>query len=170
MCGTCNARVSRQGWRDSLWGAVCSRRTRQRRGVAVSGRQALLAATNALWCSDLHVVSALGGGGRLHAGVETMAREIAVISGRVETHDLAEIRDVDYVSVYCIVSYVDTGAVSRTSLNCAPLSSSRRAGFPVPPARCVRSRRRTLRFTRERCKHAPTLEAPCRPQIGRAHV
>ena len=103
-----------------------------------SGRQARLAATNALLCSDLHVASALGGGGRLHAGVETMAREIAVMSGRVETHDLAEIRDVDYVTVYSVVSYIETGAVSRTSLNCAPLSSSRRAGFPGAP-RSVRS-------------------------------
>ena len=116
-----------------MWCAVCSRRTHQRRGVAVPGRQARLAATNAVWCSDLHVASALGGDGRLHASVETTARETAVISGRVETHDLAEIRDVDYVSGYSVVSYVDTGAVSRTSLNCAPLSSSRRAGFPGAP-------------------------------------
>ena len=102
-------------------------------GVAASGRQARLTGTKSLSYCDLCIEVALGGGGTSISGPRPPLRETAIISCRVETHELVEIRDLRYVSEYPALVYIDTGAVSRTSLNCAPLSTARRIGSPGAP-------------------------------------
>src|SRR5512145_1435798 len=54
-----------------------------------------------------------------------VVRESRVICGHVESRHVTDIRDVCYVSIRFRDTYIQTGAVSRTSVNCAPLCSAR---------------------------------------------
>jgi hypothetical protein len=106
-----------------------ARRTERSAGTA----NVVVGLRNRFTVTELTMHGALGSHRSRERGRFRGERESGVIQRPWKSRARIEIRDVQRISRCCMITYVRTGAVSRTPINCALFAAPREAEVPAPP-------------------------------------